>query len=276
MKLMKSTPLRHSVSVLLFSLLFLSASGQRNSASIKGRIISADGNPAFVTVELKSLKRIAVTDNDGNFRFERLPALQDTLIITSIGSRTYSQPIALQKNEAVNLGDVHLSFNVRQLQDVEVKGRLAHSYKSDYTFFGNKTETPIKDIPQSISTVTKELIKDKMEFTLKDAMDEVAGVNPYSGFDEYTIRGFRAENSRDINGLRGYNTTYTSAMLVNIERVEVIKGPTATLYGNCSSNGHILGLMVGHLVVKYECHSVAGRQQDIFRCPASDDDWGAR
>ena len=131
----------------------------------------------------------------------------------------------------LNIDTIRLTYNIAQLQTVEIRGRLSQSYKSDYSFFGNKTETPIKDIPQSISTVTKELIHDKMEFSLKDAMDEVAGVNQYSGFDEYTIRGFRAENSRDINGLRGYNTTYTSAMLVNIERVEVIKGPTATLYG---------------------------------------------
>ncbi len=78
-----------------------------------------------------------------------------------------------------------------------------------------------------------------MAFNLKDAVNEVAGVNQYSGYDEYTIRGFRAENARDINGLRGYNTTYTSSMLVNIERVEVIKGPTATLYGNCDPGGTI-------------------------------------
>jgi iron complex outermembrane recepter protein len=236
---MKLTSIRTPVSVVLFSMLFLGVNGQKNSGSIKGRIIAADGSPAYVTIELKNQKRITVTGNNGDFRFERLPALQDTLIITSIESRTYSLPVALRKNEAADLGDVHLSFNVRQLQDVEVKGRIGHSYKSDYSFFGNKTEAPIKDIPQSISTVTKELIKDKMEFTLKDAMDEVAGVNQYSGFDEYTIRGFRAENSRDINGLRGYNTTYTNSMLVNIERVEVIKGPTATLYGNCDPGGTI-------------------------------------
>ena len=237
--LLELTPFRLLISVVFFNLLVLSANGQKNTASIKGRILAADGNPAYVTVELKSLKRITVTDNNGNFSLNRLPALQDSLVITSVESGSYSQPITLKKNETANLGDVQLSFKVRQFQDVEVKGRLAHSYKSDYSFFGNKTETPIKDIPQSISTVTKELIKDKMEFTLKDAMDEVAGVNQYSGFDEYTIRGFRAENSRDINGLRGYNTTYTSSMLVNIERVEVIKGPTATLYGNCDPGGTI-------------------------------------
>ena len=78
-----------------------------------------------------------------------------------------------------------------------------------------------------------------MEFTLKDAADEAAGVNNYSGYDDYSIRGFKAENATLINGLRGYNTTYTSAMLVNVERIEVVKGPSATLYGNCDPGGTI-------------------------------------
>lgn len=128
---------------------------------------------------------------------------------------------------------------MKVLQTVEIVGRTQKSYKSDYSFFGSKTETPNINIPQAISTITKELIKDKMQFTLHDVADNVAGVNDYSGYDEYTIRGFRAENAHDINGLRGYNTTYTSAMLVNIERIEIIKGPTAALYGNCDPGGTI-------------------------------------
>jgi len=127
----------------------------------------------------------------------------------------------------------------RTLQSVEITGTKTSGYKSNYSFFGNKTQTSIIDIPQSISTITKEMIHDKMEFTLKDAVADVSGINQYSGYDEYTIRGFRAENARDINGLRGYNTTFTSSMLVNIERIEVIKGPTATLYGNCDPGGTI-------------------------------------
>ena len=104
---------------------------------------------------------------------------------------------------------------------------------------GTKTQTASIDIPQSISAIAKELIKDKMNFTLKDAASEVVGVNQYSGYDEYSIRGFKAENARLINGLRGYNTTYASAMLVNVERIEIMKGPAATLYGNCDPGGTI-------------------------------------
>lgn len=173
------------------------------------------------------------------FVLHRLPALKDTLVIFSVDFRSVQRVISVNTNEATDLGTIKLEYKVQQLQGVAINGHSTNSYLSGYSFFGEKTEMALKDIPQAISTVTKELIQDKMELTLKDAMNDVAGVNQYSGFDEYTIRGFRAENSRDIDGLRGYNTTYTSTMLVNIERIEVIKGPTATLYGNCDPGGTI-------------------------------------
>jgi iron complex outermembrane recepter protein len=218
----------------------LSLSAQKPNGTIRGQILTIGGDPAVaVSVELKKLGRIEVTDAGGNFKFRHLPILSDTLVISSVGTNFTKVLVDLKYGESLNMGTIQLTNKIAQLQNVEIMGRTTQSYKSDYSFFGNKTETPVKDIPQSISTITKELIHDKMEFTLKDAMDEVAGVSQYSGFDEYTIRGFRAENSRDINGLRGYNTTYTSSMLVNIERVEVIKGPTATLYGNCDPGGTI-------------------------------------
>jgi iron complex outermembrane recepter protein len=225
---------------LFFLFNFSLAFGQKNSGIVKGWVLAPDGTPAAnVTIELKNLKRVALSDAKGFFQLRKLPALHDSLILSSIDVISVSIPVSLDQGGSLNIGTVHLMASVAQLQKVEINGRMSRSYKSDYSFFGAKTQTPIKDIPQSISTVTKELIQDKMEFSLKDVVDEVAGVNQYSGFDEYTIRGFRAENSRDINGLRGYNMIYTSPLLVNIERVEVIKGPTATLYGNCDPGGTI-------------------------------------
>ena len=258
----------YCIGLMIVSFGWQMAFAQKPAGKIRGRILLVDGSPAYVSVELKNLKKIASTDNDGYFELAGLPGLTDTLIITSVEAKTYKQPVNLVNGQQINLGDIHLAVNIAQLQTVEVKGRITHSYKSDYSFFGNKTETPSKDIPQSISTITKELIKDKMEFTLKDAVDEVAGVNQYSGFDEYTIRGFRAENSRNINGLRGYNTTYTSHMLVNIERVEIIKGPTATLYGNCDPGGTINLVTKKPLEKKEASLDVYGGSWNHFRAEA--------
>ena len=47
------------------------------------------------------------------------------------------------------------------LQTVEVIGRNERSYKNTNSFIGTKTETPLKDIPQSIGYVTKELVRDQ-------------------------------------------------------------------------------------------------------------------
>ncbi len=227
---------------LIFFVFFipLSIFSQKPSASIYGTILTVNGEPVSgATISLQKLGKITTTDAKGSFTIQHLPGLTDSLIISFTGSNLYRQAVILKKDETLNIGTIRLSYNIAQLQTVEIRGRLSQSYKSDYSFFGDKTETNAKDIPQSISAITKELIHDKMEFTVKDAVGDVAGVNQYSGFDEYTIRGFKAENARDINGLRGYNTTYTSSMLVNVERVEVIKGPTATLYGNCDPGGTI-------------------------------------
>lgn len=213
---------------------------QSNRGVIKGRIISANGNAAVnLNVVLKRLNKNTVTDDNGYFIFQHLPAISDTLIFTSVEIKPLSLGVSISANQILDLGLIQVTDNVHDLESVEIRGRQGKSYKSDYSFFGNKTEARTIDIPQSISFVTKELIQDKMEFTLKDAIGNVAGVNQYSGYDEYTIRGFRAENARNINGLRGYNTTYISTMLLNIERIEVIKGPAATLYGNCDPGGTI-------------------------------------
>ena len=228
-------------SLFLFTLLISSkyTFAQKPSGSISGRILNADGSPAYVTIELRKSGTLAVTDNNGYFNLHNLPALQDTLLITSVESKSYLQLVVLEKDQKKNLGEIHLAYNIGQLHDIEITGRIAKSYKSDYSYLATKTETPIIDIPQSISTITKEQIKDKMDFTLKDAVDQVAGVNDYSGFDEFSIRGFLANNAHMINGLRGYSTTYTTNMLVNIERIEVVKGPSATLYANCDPGGTI-------------------------------------
>ncbi|HEY8658157.1 MAG TPA: carboxypeptidase-like regulatory domain-containing protein [Hanamia sp.] len=67
--------------VIITSLSFsLKSFAQKNTGNIKGRIIAPDGSPAYVTVELKKHKEITVTDNNGDFKFQNLPALKDTII----------------------------------------------------------------------------------------------------------------------------------------------------------------------------------------------------
>lgn len=217
----------------------LNAQTPKNSG-IGGRLLSTDKSPAvFVRVELKALHKMVFSDAEGKFTFQNLPDINDTLLVSSIQYKQYKLPVTICCGNKLQTGDIILAFDVAALEDIEIKGNIYSSYKNNYSFFGTKTQTKLKDIPQTISSVSKELVKDRMDYSLNDVIENIAGVNLFSDYQEYTIRGFRAENPRLINGLRTYNASLVPPMLANIERVEVIKGPAAVLYGNNDPGGLI-------------------------------------
>ncbi len=141
-----------------------------------------------------------------------------------------------------------IDHDLNEVQSVEIIGRKSTSYKSDYTFSGTKTEVSTKEIPMSISTVTKELIQDQHAITLSDLIGNMSGVsnNSSPSYNDFRIRGFRSHTSsgtgtgnRYINGLKAGQGFFTNPTLVNIERVEVLKGPASSIYGNINPGGLI-------------------------------------
>lgn len=125
------------------------------------------------------------------------------------------------------------------LQAIEVIGRDDMTAFADTTFAATKTETHILDIPQSVGVTTKETIEEQNLVQLNDVAPYVAGMNEFSAYDDITIRGFRNSDDRRVNGLRIYNNFWSQPYIANVERVEVIKGPSAVLYGQASPGGVI-------------------------------------
>lgn len=210
------------------------------TVTIKGKLLGADNKPAsFVNVEFKRSGTKTIADEYGNFSIIKFFTETDSLIITGIGFAVYSREISIHKAGITDIGIIYLTYITGILAGVEILGRKLQSYKSEYSFAATKTEKRLQEIPQSISTITKEVISDRMNLRLSDVLDNTAGVSRYSGYGEYAIRGFRAENPKLINGLRTFNNSLISPMLVNIERVEVLKGPVSVLYGNADPGGTI-------------------------------------
>ena len=87
------------------------------------------------------------------------------------------------------------------LQTVEVIGRNERSYKNTNSFIGTKTETPLKDIPQSIGYVTKELVRDQGATTVNEVVKNISGVNQYTFYNDFSIRGFRTTGNRNSGTL---------------------------------------------------------------------------
>ena len=124
-----------------------------------------------------------------------------------------------------------------EIQKVEIIGRKQKGYRPDYTFGATKTEMKLKDVPQSVSVVTKEVISDLKAQRLKDALQVVSGVS-FSSYDYISIRGFDTETGRLYNGLR-LPTNLIQTPLFNVERIEVIKGPASALFSDAVPGGTV-------------------------------------
>src|SRR6185312_11976123 len=111
------TILGNSLLLLIFFFSPLRNIAQKHTGIIKGIIIPANGKPAVnVTVELKKLNRTSVTDENGNFILQHLPALRDTLIISSVDSKLFYTQVNLGVNQTLNIGIIKLEYNIQQLQ----------------------------------------------------------------------------------------------------------------------------------------------------------------
>lgn len=208
---------------------------------IEGYVKNASGSPvAFANVILKGTSKGATTDEAGYYRIENMAPGKCLVQVSAIGFSSQNKEIETVTGQQLTL-DFQLTENFTELQAVEFMGRKETSYKSDYSFAATKTQTAIKDIPQTISTVTKELITDQQSYRLKDVVKSVAGINQFSVYDDITIRGFRnsGSNGRLLNGLRTNNNFWQSPLLINIERVEVIKGPASAMFSNTNPGGTI-------------------------------------
>ncbi|HEH9404835.1 TPA: TonB-dependent siderophore receptor [Aeromonas bestiarum] len=102
-----------------------------------------------------------------------------------------------------------------------------------------RTNTPAKLVPQAIDSVKASELTAFGQPTLSEALTGIPGVNASGDtrFDGVNIRGFSASNDFYLDGFRD-DMQYTRD-LGNIERVEVLKGPAAVLYGRGSTGGII-------------------------------------
>ena len=102
---------------------------------------------------------------------------------------------------------------------------------------------PIKDIPQSITVIPQELMQEQAVTSFRDALRNVTGISLAAGEgggaqgDNLTLRGFSARNDYFLDGIRDQGS-YTRDVF-NLESIEVLKGPSAVLFGRGSTGGAI-------------------------------------
>lgn len=207
------------------------------TGEITGLITTNDGTEAQgVTVKLKELKKNTKTNSAGSFEFTKVPLGNYTIEVVMIGYKTYSVKVELTESKLSDTVEIKLNSSTENLEEVIIQtggNRFAKKESDDVS------KMPLKNIenPQVYTIVSKELMKEQIVTDYNSAFKNVPG----AGIAEVRNQGRTTSISRGFptpqvvrNGVGSF--TYATVDPANLERIEVIKGPSATLFGSTLSS----------------------------------------
>ncbi|WP_315031107.1 TonB-dependent receptor [Capnocytophaga leadbetteri] len=233
-------------SVLMFCCFSLTTVFAQQTTEVRGRVTDENKQPLIgVDVVLEGTSIGVSTNDKGFYELRNVPVGKQTIVFSYLGFQTLKirTDVAPNPSGTHTHLDVQLSEELTALQEVEVIGRKESSYKNTNSFIGTKTASALKEVPQSVGYVTKELILDQGATTVNEVVKNISGVNQNSSYNDFSIRGFRTTGNRNsgnlLNGMRAQTSLWKQSSLANIERVEVIKGPASALFGNAAPGGVI-------------------------------------
>lgn len=157
--------------------------------------------------------------------------------------RTRLTPIAVAAHLALAgalLGGAAHAADVTTLQEIQVSGAAEQGYAVKSTSTATKTDTLLRDTPQSITVVTKELMSDQGTQSMADVIRYVPGVVTAQGEGNRDTAVFRGNSSTGdffIDGIRDDVQYYRD--FYNIDSVEALKGSNAMIFGRGGSGGVI-------------------------------------
>ena len=203
--------------------------------SIRGTVTDSSGSPlegAEVTLTVgATAPRTTVTSANGTFSFANVPPGRATVVAT-FGSLP---PVAVEIE-----GD---RMNVEiPIQALPVSDQITVSATRPKTRIttATKTDTLLRDVPQSVTVVTKDVIRQQAMQSMADVVRFVPGVGMASGEGNRDTPIFRGNSSTSdffVDGIRDDVQYFRD--LYNVERVEALKGPNAMIFGRGGVGGVI-------------------------------------
>jgi len=205
---------------------------------LRGKVLDPAGAPivgARITAILddRATKAGAVSNQSGEFSLP-LEVGNYTIKIAAQGF--------LEVSRTMNLKDIgsevlEVSLQIATQRDT-VTITYVPTYQTPEISSGTKTLTPLRDVPQSITIVTQEQIKDQQMTSIGDVARYVPGISVHQGEnnrDQLILRGNSTSADFFLNGVRDDVQYYRD--LYNLERVEVLKGPNAMIFGRGGGGG---------------------------------------
>lgn len=217
--------------------IFISSPIFAQSSALVGIVNNAQNQPVpGVSIQISELKKGQMSDEKGNFSFPSLPSGSYTLKASFVGYKTLIQKINLEEGKMLNLG-LELLESSTDLKEIVVVGYVSQNEKPI-----NIGKLPIRpmDFPQSVMTIDKSLLDAQQVRSMSDVLMNTNGMyimGTTGGYqEEISARGFALGSSNTFkNGMRFANGVMSE--LSGVEKVEVLKGSSAILFGNVAAGG---------------------------------------
>jgi catecholate siderophore receptor len=207
----------------------------------QGRVLDQNraalpGAKITVTIKGRSAAVSTVSDENGEFSLALEPNNGYTVRVTANGFSEFTQTVNVPPSDSNSLEIILQVAGANAVVNVGDES----SYKVETVASATKTLTPLRDVPQAISVVTKEQIKDQMLLSVADAVRYMPGVTAHQGEnnrDQVIIRGQNTSADFFLNGVRDDVQYYRD--FYNLERLETLKGPNAMIFGRGGGGGVI-------------------------------------
>ena len=225
--------------LLLVGLLLSSFVFAQNSGSVRGKVIDSNNDPIKnATVRLINSQKGTETDRFGEFKIVNLNEGNYELTVSYVGYRSQRISFEIENGEITTLTTIRLQNSEEQLGEVILRGNgNGNAFNREKSTYVSKL--PLKKIenPQVYDNITTELLEEQVVTSFDDAVKNSSGLVKLwestgrggDGAGYYSLRGFAVQPTL-VNGLPGI--TNGSPDPANIETIEVIKGPSGTLYGS--------------------------------------------
>lgn len=223
-----------TITICLFFLLNLNLFAQQNFGKITGTLITSDAEKAVgVNIILKNSKYATISDENGVFEFNRIKPNVYTVQVSLTGYETIEKEVLITGNETTIL-NLQLNISNKELKEVVINYEKIAKFSRVSSINVAKIHLNKMENPQVYSSVSRELIQDQVIVTYSDIIKNVPGVNLQLQNNSSTPGG--AVSARGFsgatfirNGVPGMNVGILDP--INIETLEVLKGPSGTLFG---------------------------------------------
>lgn len=226
-----------NIFALFLSVCFSFLAVAQEKGALTGSVFNSDNNGIEnVTVTVNGTRFGTQTDANGKFEIKNLKVGSYVLKTSSVGFTTKETSFSITENETTALPSIVLNSKNETLEEVVITGNVNRYTKSESEYV---SRMPIKNLEnaQVYSVVTKELMKDQLVVNQDEALKNIPGLYQLwastgrvgDGGSYFSSRGFITQ-SLLRNGIAGKITNNVDAS--NLERVESIKGPSATLFGS--------------------------------------------